>query len=141
MTTEQTTAQNTAESVYEAKPAVSKRRRVFSKTFGIPGLIFAITAMWFAVAESLVAMTASGFAEIIAERLLHMSLAQLLNIPVLALCFCSVMWAVFAIVLCALSRFLGTPGKINQAGFVLSVVSIICSVSLACFSILYMILA
>lgn len=140
MTTEQTT-QKGAEAVYEAQPAVSKRRRVFAKAFGIPGLISAIISMWFAVAESLVAMTASGFAEIIAKRVLHMSLSQLMNIPVLTLCFLSVMWALFAVVLCALSRFLGTSIKINQAGFVLSVVSIICSVSLACFSIVYMILA
>lgn len=139
--TAQQPVRTTAETVYEAKPVVSKRRKVFAKTFGIPGLIFAIISMWFAVAESLVAMTASGFAEILAQRLLHMSISQILNIPILALCFCSIMWAVFAIVFCALSRFLGTSIKINQAGFVLSVVSIICSVSLACFSIVYMILA
>lgn len=139
MTTEQTANANGA--VYEAKPAVSRRRRVFARTFGIPGLIFAIISMWFTVAQSLVAMTASGFAEILAQRLLHMSLSQIMSIPVLGLCFCSLMWAMFSIVLCALSRFLGTSIKINQAGFVLSVVSIICSVSLACFSIVYMILA
>lgn len=140
MTTEQT-AESGTRTVYGAKPAVSKRRRVFAKTFGIPGLISAIISMWFTVAQSLAAMTASGFAELIAQRFLHMSLAQIMKIPVLTLCFCAVMWAMFAIVLCVLSRFLGTSSKINQAGFVLSVVSVICSVSLACFSILYMILA
>lgn len=140
MTTESLT-QDTSETLYEAKPMVSKRRRIFAKAFGIPGFIFAIISMWFAVAESLVAMTASGFADIFAKRLLHMSFYQIINIPLLALCICSISWAVFGIVLCVLSRFLGASTKVNQAGFVLSVVSIICSVSLACFSVVYMILA
>ena len=122
-------------------PEISKARRVFARTFGIPGLIFAIISMWFAVCESLVAITASGLTELIIKRILHMSFSQIMNIPILSLCVCAVMWAVLAIVLCALSRFLGTAIKINQAGFVLSVVSIICSLSLACFSIVYMILA
>ncbi|MDO4419394.1 MAG: hypothetical protein Q4B92_03425 [Ruminococcus sp.] len=139
MTTEQTA--NPTGSVYEAKPVVSKRRRVFARTFGIPGFIFAIISMWFTVAQSLMAMTASGITEILAQKLLHMSFAQIMNAPLLALCCISVMWATFSIALCALSRFLGTSIKINQAGFVLSVVSIICSVSLSCFSIVYMILA
>lgn len=119
---------------------VSKRRRVFAKSFGIPGLIFAIISMWFTVAQAFVAMTASGFAEIFAQHILHISLAELVNIPVLSLCLCSMIWAAFSIALCAVSRFVGTATKINQAGFVLSVVSAICSVSLAFFSIVYMIL-
>lgn len=137
MTTEQT--HSTAE-VYDAKPAVSKRRKVFAKTFGIPGFIFALVSMWFTIAQSLVAMTASGITEIIAEKFFRMSLAQIMNIPMLGLCWLSMMWAMFAIVLCVLSRFLGTSTKLNQTGFVLSLVSVICSVSLACFSIVYMIL-
>lgn len=120
---------------YESVP---KRRRVFAKTFGIPGFIFAIISMWFTVAQSFVAMTASGIAEIFANRILHISLAQIVNIPVLSLCLCSMMWAAFSIALCSVSRFVGTATKINQAGFVLSVVSVICSVSLAFFSIVYM---
>lgn len=137
MTTE-TRVQNTT---IPAKPIVSKRRRIFAKTFGIPGFIFAIISMWFTVAESVVAMTASGIAEIITRKVLNMSLADIMNIPVMALCGASLVWAIFAITLCALSRFLGTSTKLSQTGLVLSVVSVICSLSLACFSIIYMILA
>ena len=137
MTTEQSNQNST---VYYAKPAVPKRRIVFAKTFGIPGFIFALVSMWFTIAQSLVAMTASGITEIIAEKIFRMSLEQIMNIPMLGLCWLSMMWAMFSIVLCVLSRFLGTSTKLNQTGFVLSVVSVICSVSLACFSIVYMIL-
>lgn len=140
MTTQQNN-QTTAASVYPATPAVSKRRRVFAKTFGIPGFIFALISMWFTVAESMVAITASDIAEIITAKLLHMSLADIMSIPVMTLCLCSVVWAMFAIVLCVLSRLLGTGSKLNQAGLILSIVSVICSASLACFSIVYMILA
>lgn len=122
-------------------PVVSRRRRVFAKAFGIPGLISAIISMWFTVAQSLVAITASGATELFAYKLLHKSISSVINIPLLTLCFFSLIWAVFAVVLCVLSRFLGTSMKINQTGFILSVVSSICSVSLACFSIVYMILA
>lgn len=122
-------------------PVVSRRRRVFAKAFGIPGLISAIISMWFTVAQSLVAITASGATELFAYKLLHKSFSSVINIPLLTLCFFSLLWAVFAVVLCVLSRFLGTSMKINQTGFILSVVSSICSVSLACFSIVYMILA
>lgn len=121
-------------------PEVSRRRRVFSKAFGIPGLISAIISMWFTVAQSLVAITASGATELVTYKLLHKSFSSVINIPLLTLCFFSLIWAVFAIVLCVLSRFLGTSMKINQTGFILSVVSSICSVSLGCFSIVYMIL-
>ncbi len=141
MTTTEQPTKTSSQTAFDAKPVVSKRRRVFARTFGIPGFIFAIFSMWFTVAQSLVAMTASGITELLAQRLLHMSFAQIMNMPLLALCCISVMWATISIVLCALSRFLGTSIKINQAGFVLSVVSIICSVSLSCFSIVYMILA
>lgn len=139
MTTESKTDLATVETV-DTKPVVSKRRRVFAKTFGIPGFIFALISMWFTIAQSLVAMTASGIAEIIAERFLRMSLSQIMNIPMLSMCLLSMMWAMFSIVLCVLSRFLGTSTKVNQTGFILSIVSVICSVSLACFSIVYMIL-
>ena len=132
------TAQNNE--AYEAKPQVSKRRLIFAKTFGIPGLIFGIISAWFTVAQSLVAMTAPDVAELIAKGLFA-SFSQFMNFPMLALCFFAVMWAGFSIALCALSRFLGTTLKINQAGFVMSIVSVICSVSLSCFSIIYMFLA
>lgn len=139
MTTEQAN-QETNLNTANASVAVSKRRRVFSRTFGVPGFIFALVSMWFTIAQSLVAMTASGIAEVIAERFFRMTLSQIMNIPMLGLCWISMMWAMFAIALCALSRFLGTPTKLNQTGFILSIVSVICSVSLACFSIVYMIL-
>jgi len=139
MTTENQSQAVNTEPV-NATPAVSKRRTVFAKAFGIPGFIFALVSMWFTVAQSLVAMTASGIAEIIAARLLRMSLSQIMNIPMLSMCMCSMMWAMFAVALCVLSRFLGTSTKLNQTGFILSIVSVICSVSLTCFSIVYMIL-
>ena len=129
-----------AEAVYEAKPQVSKRRKVFARTFGIPGLIFGIISAWFTVAQSLVAMTAPDLTQLISRRLFFISFRQVMNVPVLALCFCSVMWAGFSVALCTLSRFLGTSAKVNQAGFVISIVSVICSVSLSCFSIIYMFL-
>lgn len=134
MTTQQIKAE-------QPKPTVSKSRRVFARTFGIPGLIFAIISMWFTVAQTLVAMTTSGVAELLAQKFFHLSLSQIMNIPLLALCVCSLFWAFFSVVLCVLSKFLGTSIKINQTGIVLSVISSICSVSLACFSIVYMILA
>ncbi len=139
MTTENSAKAINTEPINSA-PAVSKRRMVFARTFGIPGFIFALISMWFTVAQSLVAMTASGIAEIIAERLLRLSISQIMNIPMLSMCLCSMMWAMFAIALCALSRFVGTSTRLNQAGFVLSIVSVICSVSLTCFSVVYMIL-
>ncbi|MBR3987981.1 MAG: hypothetical protein IKK10_01610 [Clostridia bacterium] len=140
MTTEQTSQAVNNETV-SAVPAVSKRRKIFAKTFGVPGFIFALISMWFTIAQSLVAITASEIAEVIAEKFLRMSLSQIMNIPMLGLCSLSMMWAMFAVALCALSRFLGTSTKINQTGFILSIVSVICSVSLACFSIVYMILS
>lgn len=120
---------------------VSKRRRVFAKTFGIPGFIFALISMWLTIAQSLVAMTASSLAEILAQKFLHISMLQLINIPVLSLCFCSMAWAAISIVLCVISRFVGTSTKLNQTGFVLSLVSVICSASLACFSLIYIVFA
>ncbi len=126
--------------VYETKPQVSRRRRVFSRTFGIPGLISGIISAWFTVAQSLIAMTAPDLTRLIARGLLFSSFKQITNVPLLALCFCSVIWAGFSIALCVLSRCLGTSTKSNQAGFVLSIVSAICSVSLSCFSIIYMFL-
>lgn len=131
----------TEQSTQAAKPAVSKRRLIFARTFGVPGFIFALISMWFTVAQSLFAMTSSGFPEMIAEKFIRISVAQIMNIPMLGLCCLAMMWAMFAVALCVLSRFLGMSTKINQAGFILSVVSVICSVSLACFSIVYMILA
>lgn len=139
MTTEHNTQAVNAEPA-KAAPAISRKRRVFARTFGIPGFIFALISMWFTVAQSIVAMTASGIAEIIAERFLKMSLSQIMNIPMLSMCLCSMIWAMFSVALCVLSRFLGTPTKVNQTGFILSIVSVICSVSLAFFSIVYMIL-
>lgn len=137
MTTDKPTP---ATSAYDAKPIIPKRRLIFARTFGIPGFVFALISMWFTVAQSLVAMTASGIAEIIAEKFLRMSLSQIMNIPMLSMCLCAMLWAMFSIALCALSRFLGTSTKLNQTGFILSIVSVICSVSLSCFSIVYMIL-
>ena len=139
MTTENQAKTVNAETESPA-PAVSKRRLIFARTFGIPGFIFALISMWFTVAQSVVAMTASGVAEIIAEKLFWMSLSQIMNIPMLSMCMLSMMWAMFAVILCVLSRFLGTSTKVNQTGFILAIVSVICSVSLACFSIVYMIL-
>lgn len=139
MTTENNTQTFNAEPV-NAASAVSKRRLVFARTFGIPGFIFALISMWFTLAQSVVAMTASGVAEIIAEKLFWMSLSQIMNIPMLSMCLLSMMWAMFSVALCTISRFLGTSTKVNQTGFILSIVSVICSVSLACFSIVYMIL-
>lgn len=139
MKTEQMQREN--QNIYEAKPVISKSRKVFARTFGIPGLIFAIISMWFTVAQALVAMTTSGIAELLAKKFFNLSLTQIMNIPLLALCVCSLFWAFFAVILCTISKFLGTPLKINQTGIVLSVISSICSLSLACFSIVYMILA
>ena len=139
MTTENKTRTFNAEPL-NTMPTASKRRMVFARAFGIPGFIFALISMWFTVAQSVVAMTASGVAEIIAEKFLWMSLTQIMNVPMLSMCLISMMWAMFSIALCVLSRFLGTSTKINQTGFILSIVSVICSVSLACFSIVYMIL-
>lgn len=123
------------------KLGASRKQRVFSKAFGIPGLISAIISMWFTVAQSFVAITASEISEIVNIKIFYMSVNQIMNIPLLALCFCAVLWAILSVVLCVLSRFLGQPMKISQTGFVLSIVSSICSVSLTCFSIVYMILA
>lgn len=133
MTTEQLTQ--------EAKPVISRRRLIFARTFGVPGFIFALISMWFTIAQSLVAMTASEVAEVIAERFFRMTLSQVMNIPMVGLCCLSMMWAMFSIALCALSRFLGTSTKLNQAGFIFSIISVICSLSLTCFSIVYMILS
>lgn len=136
-----TTENRVQNTTIPAKPIVSRRRRIFARTFGIPGLIFAIISMWFTVAESVVAMTASGVAEAITRKVMNLSLADIMSIPVMALCVAALVWAMFAIALCALSRFLGTSSKLSQTGLILSVVSVICSLSLACFSIIYMILA
>lgn len=119
------------------KPAVTKRKRVFAKTFGIPGFVFSILSAWFTIAQSVVAMTAAG-ASGVTIRWLNFSIMEIMNVPVLALCFCACLWACFAIVCCVLSRFLGTTTKLNQAGFIISIVSVICSVSLGFFSAVYM---
>ncbi len=123
------------------KPVITKRRRIFSNIFGIPGFIFSLLSGWFAVIQSFVAMTAIGATELTDTKLMRISLVEIINIPVLALFACALFWAFLSISSCALSRFLGISTKLNQAGFVISVVSIICSTSLGFFSIIYMLLA
>ena len=123
------------------KPVITRRRRIFSKIFGIPGFIFSLIAGWFAIIQSFVAMTAIGATELSNAALMRISAAEIMNIPVLALFACALSWAVFSIVCCVLSRFLGTHTKLNQAGFIISVVSTICSTSLTFFSVIYMLLA
>lgn len=123
------------------KPVITRRRRIFSRIFGIPGFIFSLLSGWFAIVQSFVAMTAVGTTELTDARLLRISLAEFMNIPILALCACALFWAFVSISACALSRFLGTVTKLNQAGFVISVVSIICSTSLGFFSVIYMLVA
>ena len=128
---------------YTDKPkhVITRRRRIFSKTFGIPGFIFSLLSGWFAVLQSFMAITAIGTTELANENLLMITFAEIMNIPVLTLCFCALFWAFLSIAACALSRFLGTFTKINQAGLVISVVSVICSTSLGFFSVIYMLMA
>ena len=123
------------------KPVITRRRRVFSRVFGIPGFIFSLLSGWFAIIQSVVAMTAIGATELTATKNMCFTVAEIMNISVIALYTFVLFWAFISIAACALARFLGTSTKLNQAGFVISVVSIICSTSLGFFSIVYMLLA
>ena len=123
------------------KENVSKRRLVFAKAFGIPGIIMAIIAMGFTVSAAIAAMTSSEIVNLFTSKVLSFSITDFVNVPVLAFCVCTLAWAMFSVVMCVMSRALGVTNKMNQTGIVLSVVSSICSVSLATFSVVYMIFA
>ncbi|MBE6793379.1 MAG: hypothetical protein E7532_00350 [Ruminococcaceae bacterium] len=120
---------------------VPKRRLVFAKAFGVPGIVSAIIAMGFTVTEAIAAMTSSEVVNLFTSKWLSFSMTDFVNIPVLAFCICTLAWAMFSVIMCIMSRSLGVSNKMNQTGIVLSVVSSICSVSLAFFSVVYMIFA